>query len=54
MDKDRIAHDLALVVVENLLEDVDDDLGVRQYSKEAAEIYTQAKEIILKELDHKD
>ena len=51
MEKDRIAHDLALIVVENVLEDIDDEFGIRQYSLEAADIYKQAKEIIMTQLD---
>ncbi len=51
MDKEKIAHDLALVVVENVLEDIDDEFGVRQYSSEAVNIYKQAKEIIMKQLE---
>ena len=51
MDKEQIAHDLALVVVENILEDVDDGLGVRQYSAEAVRTYKEAKEIIMQQLD---
>ena len=51
MDKEKIAHDLALIVVENVLEDIDDEYGVRQYSVEAAEIYRTAVEIIMEELD---
>ena len=51
MDKEKIAHDLALIVVENILEDIDEDYGIRQYSTEAAEVYKRAKEIIVKELE---
>jgi len=51
MNKEQIAHDLALVVVENMLEDIDSEYGVKQYSYEIVEIYNEAKEIIMKELD---
>ena len=51
MDKEQIAHDLALIVVENMLEDIDDAYGVREYSQEIVELYQQAKEVIIKELD---
>ena len=51
MDKDRIAHDLALIIVENVLEDIDDEFGIRQYSLKAADIYKKAKEIIMTQLD---
>ncbi|MBQ6478750.1 MAG: hypothetical protein IJI44_05190 [Erysipelotrichaceae bacterium] len=51
MEKEQVAHDLALIVVENLLEDVDENMGIRQYSKEAVDIYKKAKETIMKELD---
>ena len=51
LDKEQVAHDLALVVVENLLEDVDEGLGIRQYSLEAVDIYRKAREVIMKELD---
>lgn len=51
MDKKQIAHDLALIVVENMLEDVDDGYSVKEYSNQAVSIYESAKEIILKQLD---
>lgn len=51
LNKEQIAHDLALIVVENILEDIDNEYGVKQYSSEVVDIYNQAKEIILKELD---
>ena len=51
MDKEKIAHDLALIVVENMLEDIDDEFGIKQYSEEAVSIYKTAIEIIRKELD---
>lgn len=51
MTKEQIAHDLALVVVENMLEDIDDRLGAKEYSKEAVELYLRVKELIKKELD---
>ena len=51
MDKEQVAHDLALVVVDNTLEYIDDEYNIKQYSIEAVGIYKKAKEIILKELD---
>ncbi len=51
MDKEQIVHDLALIVVENVLEDIDEEYGIKQYSKQAAEIYKAARDIIEKELD---
>ena len=51
MDKEKIAHDLAVIVVENVLEDIDDDYSLKEYSKEAVAVYRRAKENILKELD---
>ena len=51
LTKEQIAHDLALVVVENMLEDIDDRLGAKEYSKEAVELYLRVKELIKKELD---
>ena len=48
MDKEQIAHDLALIVVENMLEDIDNEYGVREYSKQ---IVQDAKEIIEQELE---
>ncbi len=51
MSKEQIAHDITLVVLENLLEDVDSEFGVKQYSVEAVEIYKAVKETIMKELD---
>ena len=54
MEKEQIIHDLALIVVENILEDIDDDFGVRQYSAKAAEVYKQAVEIIGKQLEKED
>ena len=54
MEKERIAHDLAMIVVENILEDIDDDYSLKEYSKEAVALYRRAKENILKELDKKE
>lgn len=51
MDKEKIAHDLAVIVVENILEDIDDDYNLKEYSKEAVAVYRKAKENILKELE---
>ena len=51
MDKEKVAHDLALIVVENILEDIDDEYSVKQYSQEAVNVYLKAKEIIERELD---
>ena len=50
-DREQRVHDLALVVVENSLEDIDESYGVRQYAKEAVKIYTEAVKVIEKELD---
>ena len=50
-DREQRIHDLALVVVENSLEDIDESYGVRQYAKEAARIYNEAVKLIEKELD---
>ena len=51
MDKEQIAHDLALIIVENMLEDIDSEYTVKQYSSEVVQIYEKAKDLILKELD---
>ena len=51
MNKEQIAHDLALIIVDNIIEDAELEYGIRQYSLEAVGIYKEAKEIILKELD---
>ena len=48
LTKEQIAHDLALVVVENMLEDIDDRLGAKEHSKEAVELYLRVKELIKK------
>ena len=54
MEKEKIAHDLAIIVVENVLEDIDDDYSLKEYSKEAVAVYKKAKDNILKELDKKE
>ena len=54
LEKEKIAHDLAIIVVENVLEDIDDDYSLKEYSKEAVAVYKKAKENILKELDKKE
>ena len=51
MDKEQIVHDLALIVVENMLEDIDEEYGARQYAAETVDIYKQAFEIIMKRLE---
>ena len=51
MDKETIAHDLALIVVENMLEDIDEDYRVSRYATEVVEIYKQAFELIVKHLE---
>ncbi len=51
MDKEQIAHDLALIVVENMLEDIDNEYGVRENSKQIVQLYQDAKEIIEQELE---
>ncbi len=50
-DREQRVHDLALVIVENSLEDIDESYGVRQYAKEAVKIYNDAVKAIEKELD---
>jgi hypothetical protein len=50
-DREQRIHDLALIIVENSLEDIDDSFGVRQYVEEAVRIYNEAIELIDKELD---
>ena len=50
-DREQLVHDLALIIVENSLEDIDESYGIRQYAKEAVKIYNEAKELIEKELD---
>ena len=50
-DREQRIHDLALVVVENSLEDIDESYGIRQYAKEAVKIYNEVTKIIEKELD---
>ena len=50
-DREQLVHDLALIIVENSLEDIDESFGIRQYAKEAVKIYNEAKELIEKELD---
>ncbi|MBQ1307465.1 MAG: hypothetical protein IIZ64_01545 [Erysipelotrichaceae bacterium] len=50
-DREQRVHDLALIVVENSLEDIDESYGIRQYAKEAVKIYNEAVKVIEKELD---
>lgn len=50
-DREQRIHDLALVVVENSLEDIDESYGIRQYAKEAVKVYKEAVKLIEKELD---
>ncbi|MBQ6560181.1 MAG: hypothetical protein IJL85_05065 [Erysipelotrichaceae bacterium] len=50
-DREQRIHDLALIIVENSLEDIDETFGVRQYAEEAVRIYKEALELIDKELD---
>lgn len=50
-DREQRIHDLALVVVENSLEDIDESYGIRQYAQEAVKIYDEAIKLIEKELD---
>ena len=51
MDKEQIAHDLSLIIVENMLEDIDEDYRVKRYAAEAVDIYKQAFELIMKHLE---
>ena len=51
MKKEQITHDLALIVVENMLEDIDEEYGTKQYATEAVDVYKQAFEIIMKRLE---
>ena len=53
-DREQRIHDLALVVVENSLEDVDESFVIRHYAKEAIRVYKEAVKVIEKELDREE